>query len=87
MGRKLTNGFHLGEIKNSGPRNGGEGHEFPDSRTLGGIKNSGSSPGEGHSSILGGIKNSGWSLGNRLIVSINLGGIKDSGLSGGDQFH
>ncbi|KAF1874182.1 hypothetical protein Lal_00041629 [Lupinus albus] len=43
-----TNTLGLGGIKNSGPSSGGEGHKFTNSETLGGIKDSGPSPGLGH---------------------------------------
>lgn len=38
----------LGAIKQSGPSGPGVGHKFSNAETLGGIKDSGPSPGQGH---------------------------------------
>lgn len=80
-------GFYMQAIKTGGPSSGGNGHEFTNAQTLGGIKESGpSAGGNGHdftnAQTFGGIKNAGPSPGGKGHESTNgqtLGGIKDAG--------
>ncbi|TYK12857.1 hypothetical protein E5676_scaffold255G004490 [Cucumis melo var. makuwa] len=44
-------GLSLGAIKQSGPSAGGDGHKFVNYDTFGGMKDSGPTPGDGHSHV------------------------------------
>ncbi|KAK4348856.1 hypothetical protein RND71_031611 [Anisodus tanguticus] len=45
---KVVDGLYIEAVKTGGPSSRGEGHNYIDASTLGGIKNSGPSPGMNH---------------------------------------
>ncbi|KAG8377486.1 hypothetical protein BUALT_Bualt08G0037900 [Buddleja alternifolia] len=45
---KILDDLYVEAMKNGGPSHGGDGHAATDALTLGGIKKSGPSPGDGH---------------------------------------
>ncbi|KAJ1421174.1 hypothetical protein SESBI_13894 [Sesbania bispinosa] len=90
----VLGGRPLGIIEAGNSATGGEVADFFDWLSLGEMKQSGPSPGEGHkftnSETLGGIKDSGPSgpgVGHKFTNTETLGGIKESGPSPGGQGH